>query len=215
MNRPTVTLKLATSLDGRIATASGESRWITGEEARTAVQAMRAAHEAVAVGSGTALADDPLLTARVTPPPPQQPWRVVFDRSLRLPATAQLVQTINQGPVAVIGHGSKPALVAAGVTLIAVPADAPVAVMLAALLAETGVRSVFVEGGGQLAASLIAAECVDRLEWMRAPMLLGAKGRPAVDSLPMTSLDQAPRFQRIAVRELGPDLHETYVRSEH
>lgn len=214
MTRPSVTLKLASSLDGRIATASGESRWITGEAARAAVQALRASHDAVGVGAGTAIADDPLLTARTDPPPPQQPWRVVFDRGLRGSPQAKLFQSVAQGPVALITAGDAAAFASHGVTIVPCERAASAKAMLEALGQATGVSSILIEGGGVLAAALITEGCVDRLEWFRAPLLLGSEGRDAMGPLGLARLSDAPRFRRLAVAELGDDLHETYVRAE-
>src|SRR5262245_16912363 len=103
MARPFVTLKLATSLDGRIATAAGESRWITSEQARAEVQTLRASHDAVMIGAGTAWADDPQLLARTDPPPARQPLRVVLDSNLNLPPAGRLFDTLSQAPLLVIG----------------------------------------------------------------------------------------------------------------
>jgi diaminohydroxyphosphoribosylaminopyrimidine deaminase/5-amino-6-(5-phosphoribosylamino)uracil reductase len=208
---PRVTLKLATSLDGRIATASGESRWITGEAARAQVQLLRASHDAVVVGAGTAIADNPLLTARTDPPPAAQPWRVVFDRGLRVAPTLRLFQSTGQGPVALVTAGEAQAFAAFGVTVVRCDRAASATAMLGALGAVTRVRSLLVEGGGVLAAALMAEGRVDRLEWFRAPLVLGGEGRSAVGPLGLERLSEARRFRRIAAAELGEDLHETYV----
>lgn len=218
MPRPHVTLKLATSLDGRIAMASGESRWITGGLSRAEVQRMRARVDAVMIGSGTARADDPELLARTEPPPPKQPMRVVLDSTLTLPAKGRLFATLDRSPVVVIGvtGASGAALEAAGSRVAHVPAAQGGGVDIAAALdwlAGQGVRSVLAEGGGKLAASLIAAGCVNRLEWMRAPFVLGAEGRPAVAALSLARLGDAPAWKRVALRELGPDLWESYERA--
>ncbi len=215
MTRPIVTLKLATSLDGRIATASGESQWITGEAARGRVHALRANHDAVAVGAGTALADDPLLTARTDPPPPRQPWRVVFDRGLRLSPQARLFQSVSMGPVALVTAGDGAAFAALGVQVVACQRSDSALAMLTALGQATGIASVFVEGGGVLAAALVAEGMIDRMEWFRAPILIGAEGRPGIASMAVHGLAGAPRFRRVSVADLGDDLHETYVRQEH
>jgi diaminohydroxyphosphoribosylaminopyrimidine deaminase/5-amino-6-(5-phosphoribosylamino)uracil reductase len=218
MARPHVTLKLATSLDGRIATASGESRWITGEASRAEVQLMRARVDAVMIGSGTARTDDPELLARTDPPPVKQPMRVVLDSTLTLAARGRLFASLDRAPLMVIGANGADAgaLEAAGARAVTVAASTSGGVDVGAALewlAGQGVRSVLVEGGGKLAASLIAAGCVDRLEWMRAPIVLGAEGRPAVATLSLARLADAPAWKRVAVRELGPDLWESYERA--
>jgi diaminohydroxyphosphoribosylaminopyrimidine deaminase/5-amino-6-(5-phosphoribosylamino)uracil reductase len=219
MPRPSVTLKLATSLDGRIATGLGESRWITGEAARAEVQKLRAAHDAVMVGSGTARADDPELLARTDPPPVRQPLRVVVDTEFALPALGRLFASLSSAPLLIIGSNDaeterRAALEAAGAETAAVARSASGLDMRAALAAlrERGVERLLCEGGGQAAASLIAAEVVDRIEWFRAPIVLGAEGRPAVAALALSRLADAPVFRRVALRELGPDVWESYER---
>lgn len=217
--KPQVTLKLATSLDGRIATASGESQWITGPEARAEGHRLRAEAGAVLVGAGTALADDPELTARGEPAPRRQPVRVVLDTNLRLPSTSRLARTSALGPVVVIGgRGADPgaveALLNAGAHVEIAPRSADgvdIAAALALLADKWSVRAVLAEGGGGLAGSLIRLGLVDRLEWFRAPILLGAEGRPAI-GLSVDKLAEAPRFERLAARALGPDLWESYQR---
>lgn len=220
MNRPRVTLKLATSLDGRIATASGESRWITGEGARAEVQKLRATHDAVMVGAATARADDPELLARTEPPPAKQPLRVVLDTEFSLKPEGRLFASLGQAKVMIIGADDADAarrtvLQAAGAETVGVgrgPAGLDAETALREL-ARLGIESVLVEGGGQLAASLVATGVVDRLEWFRAPILLGAEGRPAVAALALARLAQAPTWRRVALRELGPDLWESYERA--
>ncbi len=214
--RPRVTLKLATSLDGRIATASGESQWITGEEARLEGHRLRAAHDAILVGIETVLADDPQLTARLPGRPIDQPVRVVLDSRQRLGLESTLVRTAREMPVVLFTvQLPSPTLEAAGVKVIKVHAAADgrpsLSHLLAALYGE-GIRSLLVEGGGQVAASFLRADAVDRIEWFRAPILLGAEARPCVGSLDIAVLGEARRLRRIAVEALGPDLWERYER---
>lgn len=215
--RPHVTLKLATSLDGRIAAGNGESRWITGPEARTAVHQMRAASDAVIVGIGTALADDPELTARMEPAPAKQPVRIVIDTHCRLRSESNLAQSARAN--AVIIYAAAGAVAERRATLSALGVDVRIVgavdgrVDLAAALADVhaaGLQRVFVEGGGVLAASLINAGLVDRLEWMRAPIVLGARGAPAIGALADDSLDGAAHWRRLDVRAIGADLWESY-----
>lgn len=217
MDRPFVTLKLATSLDGRIATASGESRWITGDAARAEVQKLRAAHDAVMIGAGTARSDNPSLLARTEPPTERQPKRVVLAKSFNIPIDGRLFESLDQSPLIVLGGAPGPESVRvlkAGAQVGHIINDGPVDVSLAlhALWREWKIVSVLVEGGGQLAASLIAAEVVDRLEWFRSPIVLGATGRPGVAALMFDTLAAAPSFRRVALRELGPDIWESYER---
>ena len=209
--QPMLTLKLATSLDGRIATASGESRWITGPEARARVHAMRAAHDAVLVGAGTARADDPSLTVRGFGPV-AQPVRIVAARSLDLPVDSVLGRTAREAPVWLLHGPSAPADARAewartGGRLITVAEGAggldPAAMMRA--LGEAGLTRVFCEGGGQLAASLLRAGLVDEIALFGAGLALGADGRAAVGPLGLDALAAAPRYRLTECRAIGPD----------
>lgn len=210
--RPHVLLKLATSLDGKIATAGGESRWITGPAARALVHRWRADHDAVAVGIGTALADDPGLTARDLEGPVRQPARVVFDTAARLPLDAQLVRTARDVPVLVIAGTDAPAdrvsaLEARGVRVLRVPGTpVDVAAGMAALAAE-GIQSVFLEGGAQLAANALRAGVVDVVRWFSAPMLIGGDGAPgAIGGAGAARLADAPRLHDVTVERVGEDI---------
>ncbi|MFY7853123.1 MAG: RibD family protein [Brevundimonas sp.] len=215
-----VTLKLATSLDGRIATASGESRWITGPAAREQVHRLRALHQAVLVGVETAIADDPELTVRLPGYVGVQPVRVVLDSRQRLPLTSKLVRDAGRLPTIVItGQNPNNRLTDAGVTVLQVPESdgrpEPRAA-LAALRAHLPLgeaSGVFIEGGGQVAASFLAAGLVDALEWFRAPIVLGDEGRPAVGAFVLKDLAGAPRFRRVAVEAVGDDLWERYEKA--
>lgn len=211
-----VTLKLATSLDGRIATATGESRWITGEESRREVHRLRAAHDAVVVGIETALADNPELTVRLEGYAGPQPARVVLDTRQRLPAGSRLARTAREVPTFLVSAGRpRPDLVGLGVHILTVGeglGHRDPTVVAEALRAE-GLSRLFIEGGGQVAASFLSTGLVDRLIWFRAPVILGARGRPAVGDLPWDSLAEAPRFRRVSIAEFGPDLCEVYERT--
>lgn len=216
MTRPRVTLKLATSLDGRIATASGESRWITGPEAREQVHRLRAEHGAVLVGIDTVLADDPELSVRLPGYTGPQPLRVVLDSRQRLSPDSRLARTARKIPVWLLTCTAPRAeLVAAGVRVIQVQtADArPDPADVLDRLGEGGVASVLIEGGGQVAASFLRAGLVDAIEWFRAPMLLGAEGRPGVGPLLLDALASAPRYRRISAEPLGDDLWERYAKA--
>lgn len=220
MDRPRVTLKLATSLDGRIATADGESRWITGDEARAVVHHMRAAHDVVMIGAETARTDNPSLLARTNPPPAAQPIRVVVTNRLDIPLEGRLFEALDQSPLVVFARErAAPArhaiLEGAGARVEHAPAlgDGLDLGAVLALLGARGVRDVLAEGGGRVAASLIEADLVDQLEWFRAPLVLGAAGKPAVGAVAYAALANAPRWRRLALRELGADVWESYERA--
>lgn len=216
--RPLVTLKLATTLDGRIATHSGESKWITGDDARQAAHLLRAESDVIMVGSGTALADDPELTCRLPGLEDRSPVRVVVDGRLRLPLTSRLVATANDNPTWLLTlDGAEPerleAYQEAGVDVVEVPEGPDHTVDLGAalmLLAESGVTRVLVEGGAHLAAGLLRAGLVDRLVWFRSPRLIGGDGLAAAVSFGVDHLAQTPRFERVETRPMGADIMEIY-----
>jgi diaminohydroxyphosphoribosylaminopyrimidine deaminase/5-amino-6-(5-phosphoribosylamino)uracil reductase len=202
-----VTLKLATSLDGRIATGSGESKWITGEAARVEGHRLRAAHDAILVGVETVLADDPKLTVRLpTSDEIRQPLRVVLDSRLRTPATARLA---NPGTLILTADEPRP-VGTAEVQRVEAPDGRPAPVGALEALARRGCASVLIEGGGQVATSFLRAGLVDRLEWFRAPVLLGGDGRPCVAALALAKLADAPKFRRVSAEPIGDDLWERY-----
>lgn len=209
--RPMVTLKLATTLDGRIATRTGESQWITGTPARRAAHALRGRHDAVMAGVGTVLADDPDLTCRIPGFRKTPQVRVVLDSTLRTPLTARLVATTADAPTWII-HGSgaesgrRQALEQAGVRLFATAApkvDLPTALRL---LGGAGLTRVLAEGGAGVAASLLAAGLVDRVAWFHAPAVIGGDGLAAVQPFGVSGLDGMPRFSRTGSRVLGDDM---------
>ena len=207
-DRPFVTLKLAASLDGRIATASGESRWITGPEARATVHVLRARHDAVMVGGGTARADDPLLTVRGLGERPQ-PVRVVLSKDLGLPLNGKLARTAREVPLWLVhGEGATTApWESLGARCIAVPAGSDGLDLRAALaaLAGQGLTRVFCEGGGQVAAALLRAGLVDELVVFHAGLALGAEGRDMLGDLHLGRLADAPRLRLANLSQLGDD----------
>ncbi|MCC5996218.1 MAG: RibD family protein [Oceanicaulis sp.] len=213
--RPRVTLKLATSLDARIALASGASKWITGPEARARVHALRAAHDAIVTGVGTVLADDPLLTARPDGrAATTQPLRAVLDTHLRTPPGCALLKA---GP-AVLFHGGEAApsaeLLAAGGQCVAPGERDGRADICKALewLAEHSCSTVMIEAGGQIAASVLAEGLADRIEWFRAPCLLGGDAVAAIAGLGLETLERAPIFRRTRLAECGADIWESWER---
>lgn len=204
--RPTVTLKLATSLDGRIATASGESKWITGEASRLEGHRLRASHDAILVGVETVLADDPELTARLPGRSVDQPLRVVLDSRLRTPASAKLAAE----NTLILTSAEARKVGGAAVERVESEDGRPMIAAVLATLGGKGVSSILIEGGGQVAASFLRAGAVDRLEWFRAPILLGGGGRPCVAALALAKLSDAPKFRRISAEPVGDDLWERY-----
>ncbi|HVO00742.1 MAG TPA: bifunctional diaminohydroxyphosphoribosylaminopyrimidine deaminase/5-amino-6-(5-phosphoribosylamino)uracil reductase RibD [Candidatus Cybelea sp.] len=228
LGRPMVTLKLATSLDGRIAAATGDSQWITGETARAHAHRLRAIHDAVLIGSGTALADDPELTCRLPGLADRSPIRIVLDRRLRLVAPSKLLRPApasapgspgSSGTWIVTAHGHPAVSLEpyrrAGLEIVeaATGADGrldPAAILRA--LGERGLTRILVEGGAQVAASLVKADLVDRLIWFRAPGLIGGDGLASLAEIGLDRVAVMPRFERVACGTAGEDLVETYRR---
>jgi diaminohydroxyphosphoribosylaminopyrimidine deaminase/5-amino-6-(5-phosphoribosylamino)uracil reductase len=211
-----VTLKLAVTLDGRIATRTGASRWITGPVARRAVHALRARHDAVMVGIGTALADDPDLTVRDLGLA-RQPVRVVLDRRLRLPRDSRLGQGVGRAPLWLVHAAGADAApwAGTGVRLIAAPEAAEGLDLRAALvvLGQAGLTSILSEGGARMAAALLRAGLVGRLVIHQAGRVIGGDGLAAVAAL---GLDAVPErdWRLVDVRPLGDDLCATWERGE-
>ena len=208
--RPRVTLKIATSLDGRIGTSSGESQWITGQESRLQGHRLRAQSDAVLVGVETVLADDPRLTVRLPEGETgRDPLRVVLDSRLRTPPFARLASSgtlilTTRDPVAI---GDAEVVRVAGDS-----ANRPTITGVLETLSERGVQSLMIEGGGRVAACFVSAGVIDAIEWFRAPILLGGDGRPGVAQLALARLANAPRYRRLAVEPMGDDLWERYER---
>lgn len=213
--RPFIELKLAVTLDARIADATGRSAWITGEEARAEVHRLRAGHDAIAVGIGTALADDPQLTVRGAAEPRVPPVRVVFDRTLRLPLTSGLVRSANEVPVVVLAGDApceerRAALEEAGVEVI------PAGELTGALqkLRQRGIGSMLVEGGAGLAGGMLSGGLVDRLTLFYAPMLLGEGALSPFAAIPPTPLEAAPRWRHLRTASFGVDTLISLARSD-
>ena len=212
-----VTLKLATSLDGRIALADGTSQWITSADSRARVHKMRAEHDAVMVGIGTVLADDPMLTARTVPLPKKQPARIIADSRGRIRPDCRLMKSVNFSPVILaVAEGQYAALDKQGAAIWACGAGQGGGIDLRGLLARCeveGINRIFVEGGGRLAASFLRAGLVNTLHWFRAPILIGGDGLPAIAPLGLTDMNAASRWQPVATERIGDDTLDTYVQN--
>lgn len=205
-------LKVASSLDGRIATREGESKWITQEAARAAGRALRGQLDAICVGVNTVLADDPRLNARSPGAP--DPVRVVLDSTLRTPPSAKIIKTARAQPTWLFTVGAscadcRLALERAGARVIASPPTPGGRVNLSFVLeflAAEGLSSLLVEGGGQVHGAFVDAGLVDKLSWFFAPMLIGgAQAKPAVAGLGAGRLSEALRLTRMSLRQIGPD----------
>lgn len=217
--RPMVTLKLASSFDGRTATASGESQWITDAPARRMVHAMRSRHDAVMVGGGTARADDPTLTVRDMGIE-RQPARIVLSRHLDIPMTGKLAQTAQDIPL-VLCHGADApeGLVTAwaglGATMLPCSVRGGQLDMSDALqqLGGYGLTRIFSEGGSAIAASLLQADLVDQLIGFSAGVVIGAEGLPAIGALGVSRLAAARRFALQSTQAVGPDVMHVWTRA--
>ncbi len=210
--RPLVTLKSAVTLDGRTATADGISKWISGDESRERVHRWRASVDAVAVGIGTALADDPTLTARGVGAE-RQPARIVFDGHARLPLDSRLVRTVTEAPVIVIAGPTAPgshtdALTNAGVEVIACPGEGPQRIEAALdQLGRREITSLLLEGGATLAGAFLDAGEIDELRTFVAPKLLGGAGsRPLLGGQGAPDLERAERALAMSWEASGEDL---------
>ena len=215
MARPRITLKLATSLDGKIALANGMSEWITGEKAREEGRKLRAKHDAIAIGANTAVLDNPQLTTRLSGEP--NPIRVIFDTKLRLSPKSNLALTAKEIPVWVFTENTTGnvanTLKELGVRLVKVSVNISVNLETALqILHENNVNSLLVEGGGTLAASFLRLDAVDVIEWFRAPMILGGDSRGSIGNLNLEDVNLAKRFNRVEIKDLGDDIHERYER---
>lgn len=220
LDRPFVTLKLASSFDGRIATGTGESQWITAGPARRRVHAMRARHDAVMVGGGTARKDDPSLTVRDLGMD-RQPARVIVSRRLDVPLMGQIARTAREMPVLLChGHDADPSLIRTWADLGAVllPCQASGGQLapddVLRQLAGHGLTRVFCEGGSALAASFIEADLVDELVGFTAGLAIGAEGLPSIGALGLGRLAEASRYRLLGAEQVGPDVMHRWARAD-
>ena len=219
-SRPLFTLKLATSLDGRIATRTRHSQWVTGSLARLHAHRLRAEHDAVLIGSETAMIDDPDLTCRLPGLEKNSPIRIVLDSRLRLSPKSNLAKTAKHVPVWIItttdqDSAARNELEKLGVEIFELKPHEngrPNLAEVAHTLAGKGLTRVLVEGGGGVAGSLFQANLVDDIVWFRAPKLIGADGVPAFSALGIETMEQAPEFTKCDAFMAGNDSVETYRR---
>lgn len=217
-NRPRVTLKIASTLDGKIATGAGASQWITGEEARRASHMLRARRDAILVGSGTAAADDPMLTCRLPGLEDRSPTRIVIDTHLKLSPTSAMVRSANEVSTWVVTSADadthrSAALSQAGCEVYTVPKnkDGQVDLKVAlTTLAQQGISSILVEGGAEMAASCIRAQLVDEVVWFRAPLIMGSEGLSATGELGIETIEEMRPLKRFSMVPVGDDVMEMY-----
>jgi diaminohydroxyphosphoribosylaminopyrimidine deaminase/5-amino-6-(5-phosphoribosylamino)uracil reductase len=220
--RPHVILKLAVSSDDKIAAAGHKPVAISGEAAKTRVHLLRAQCDAILVGIGTVLADDPLLTCRLPGMEARSPVRLVLDRALRIPGTSRLVHSARETPLWVMTSDLSEApaamkLGAAGTQVIRVAATTnPPGLNLPAVLhalSDKGITRLLVEGGAKVASSFVAADLVDEIWLLRGPEAVGADGVPALDALPLSAITQSPGFKVRASESLNKDTLTVYERA--
>lgn len=217
-NRPMVTLKLAGSIDGKIATQTGESQWITGPEARHYVHYLRATHDAVMIGKGTSVADNPDLTVRLAGLKNRSPVRIVIDSHLSTPANNQLGRSAYDVPVWLC-HGPKAQKESikqwenTGATVLHCNVNGNLISIKEALtqIAEKGITRLLCEGGGKLGASLIKAGCVDRLIVFSAGLTVGNEGIENLGALHVRQLSKTAKFQIVSHRQIGNDLMSEWI----
>src|SRR6266851_5587682 len=217
-HRPHVSLKLAVSADGKVALAGRKPAPITGEAARARVHLMRAMNDAILIGIGTALADDPQLTCRLPGMASRSPLRVVLDSALRLPLTSALVNSAAETPVWAVAGADAPveaeaALVARGVEVFRLPATGGRLDSALRVLAERGITRLMVEGGPTVAAALVAADLVDEAVLLRSRNPIGPDGIDALEAMPLTALTDSPQLRSLGVETVGADTIETFERA--
>ena len=211
--RPMVTLKLAMTLDGRIATKDGESQWITGPEARAEAHLLRASHDAIAVGRGTAEADDPALTVRLPGfSPDRNPVRVLFSAQPLKPG-AKLRDQSQARTIRLCAHGRE--VPDDGIETRLVPSndkELPAPAASLSTLAGIGITRLMIEGGGHLAAAFLRTRLVDEIVLFQAGGVLGGDARPGVANLSIRELTMMERYELSTVRRVGPDVMQHWIR---
>jgi diaminohydroxyphosphoribosylaminopyrimidine deaminase/5-amino-6-(5-phosphoribosylamino)uracil reductase len=214
--RPFVHLKLAATLDGRIAAAGGDSKWVTGKDARLRAHELRAEAGAVLVGVGTVHADDPLLTARGLREEPPRITRVVLDPRLTIRSNSRLTRTASEAPVLIFSDeealdGREKELEALGVEVVGAPRSSKGLHLLYVLqeLGRRGIRGLLVEGGGETAARFVGGDLADKITLFYAPKLVGSEGVPMIGALRVTKMAEALRFSVSNVEKVGEDVAVT------
>jgi diaminohydroxyphosphoribosylaminopyrimidine deaminase / 5-amino-6-(5-phosphoribosylamino)uracil reductase len=214
--RPFVHLKLATTLDGRIAAAAGDSRWVTGEQARLRAHGLRAEAGAVLIGANTARTDDPMLTARDLPAPPPRITRVVLDPHLTTSPESKLAKSTDEAPVVVFVaeptlDGRERGLAERGVEVVAAPVSKEGMDLRFVLeeLGGRGIKGLLVEGGGETATRFVRQGLADKMTLFYAPKLLGAEGVPMIGALRATKVAESLQFSVSEVEQVGADVAVT------
>lgn len=214
--RPSFSLKTASTLDGKIALANGDSKWITGERARSFGHLLRAEHDGILVGANTVLADNPTLTCRIPGLEPKSPRRIILDSSLRTPFNSMIFQTKeSDDPTIVVTKVGTNTHKYDDENIDLLEVETPHDLeQVAAALGKKGLNSVLVEGGAQVTASFLAADLVDNIYVFSAGKIIGNNGLGSVGDLNLASLPNAPHFTPTGIRRLGPDMLATYRKAE-
>jgi diaminohydroxyphosphoribosylaminopyrimidine deaminase/5-amino-6-(5-phosphoribosylamino)uracil reductase len=210
--RPHVTLKLAVSSDGMIGAAGRKPVALTGEAAHASVHLLRARHDAILVGIGTALADDPLLTCRLPGMASRSPIRIVLDPKLHLPASSKLVRSARETPLWIAGTGDAGALERHGADIVPYAKSSELPALLG-VLGQRGITRLLVEGGAKVAASFLDGDLVDEVWLYATPKTVGPDGVPAIEDRPLADLTASPRFRVRATETLGQDVLTVYERA--
>ena len=219
---PFVTLKMAMSIDSRIATKTGDSKWITCEKARYSSHFLRSKHDAILTGIGTVLSDNPILNTRISGLENRSPTRIIMDTKLRLPVDSQIVSTATEYKTIICTTGAaekskKKHIESFGLQVVTLTGNKSGRVSLIEtleFLAAKGINSVLVEGGGILSTEFLRSDLIDELLVYRAPIVLGGDGRAAVEGLGVSDLSAAAAFERTGIASIGTDLMETYKRGK-